>query len=82
MQSYCLKRYLELFNSTGHVVPRARSNGPRRLLGQYEQLVILRLITEVPKIYLLEIQEELNNKFGVEVNAPTSCRMLKFMECS
>lgn len=82
ISSRTVARYVQLFNSTGDVVPRARSNGPPRLLGQYEQLIILRLIIEVPGIYLSEIQEELYNKFGVEVSAPTICRTLKFMGCS
>ena len=75
-------RYVELFNSTGDVVPRARCNGPRRLFGQCEQLVLLRLIIENPGIYLYEIQEEFYNKFGVEVSTPSICRTLRFMGCS
>ena len=75
-------RYVELFNSTGDVVPRARCNGPRRLFGQCEQLVLLRLIIENPGIYLYEIQEEFYNKFGVEVSTPSICRTLRFMVCS
>ena len=59
-------RYVDLFNSTGDVVPRARSNGPHRLLGQYEQMVLLRLIVEVSGIYVSVIQEELHDRFGLK----------------
>jgi len=80
--SRTVERYVELFNSTGDVVPRSRRNGPCRLLGQYEQLILLRMIMENPGIYLSEIQEELCDKFGVEVSAPTICRTLRFMGCT
>ena len=48
-------RYVDLFQQTGDVVPRVRRNGPYRLLGAYEQLILLQIIHEHPGIYLQEI---------------------------
>lgn len=81
ISSRTVERYLELFSSTGDVLPAVRRNGPARLLDQHEQLVLLRLIIEVPGIYLSEIQQELHT-FGIEVSVPTICRTLRFMGCS
>ena len=39
-----VQRYLALFHRTGDVKPRARRNGPPKLLGDLEQVIILRLI--------------------------------------
>ena len=75
-------RYVDLFQRTGDVVPRTRRYGPKRLLGDYEQLILLRVILENPGLYLEEIQSKLFDIFGVEVSAPTICRTLKIMGCS
>ena len=74
--------YVNLFLQSGDVVPRTRSYGPNRLLGDYEQLILLRLIIENPGIYLEEIQSKLYEVFGVDVSAPKICRTLKIMWCS
>ena len=39
-----VRRYVALFYRTGDVKPRQRKNGPQRLLGEFEQLILLRLI--------------------------------------
>ena len=75
-------RYLTLFQQTGDIVPKTGCHGPKRLLGDYEQLVLLRIILEHPGIYLEEIQSKLFETFGVEVSTPTICRTLKSMGCS
>ena len=75
-------RYIELFNQTGDVKPRSYRHGPPKLLGDLEQLVLLRLILNSPGIYLGEIQASLLSKFGVTVNISTICRMLKYMDCT
>lgn len=75
-------RYMELFKQTGDVVPRSRHDGPHPILGEYEQLVLLRLILQRPGIYLAEIQECLYSEFGITCSPPTICRTLKFMGCS
>ena len=62
--------------------PRTRKNGPRRLLGEFEQLTLLRLILANPGIYLHGLQDELVNMFGVPVCKATICRTLRYMGCT
>ena len=61
---------------------RERLNGPRCLMGDFEQLVLLRLILDNPGIYLKELEAELLDKFGVLISVPTICRTLKTMGCT
>ena len=75
-------RYLSLFKRTGDVQPQKRRNGPRMLMGDFEQVTLLRLILENPGIYLQELQDKLLRIFGVLVSVPTICRTLKYMGCS
>ena len=77
-----VRRYLHLFQTTGDVEPKRRRYGPIPLFGDFEQLTLLRLILENTGIYLSEIQEKLQEEFGVAVSAPTICRTLKLMGCS
>ena len=79
--SITVTRYVELFNRTGDVLPRAHCNGPRRLLSQHEQLVLLRLTLESPGIYLYEVQRDLLDH-GIDVGTSTICRTLRYMGCS
>ena len=46
-----VRRYITLFYRTGDVQVKPRKNGPERLLGDFEQLKLLRLILENPGIY-------------------------------
>ena len=64
-------RYISLFNHTGDVQPQKRRNGPRLLMGDFEQITLLRLILENPGIYLDELQDRLLAIFGVLVSVPT-----------
>ena len=77
-----VQRYLALFHRTGDVKPMIRKNGPRKLLGEIEQIILLRLIIQNPGIYLREIQVKLQLSFGVRVGAATICRTLKIMGCT
>ena len=52
-------RYISLFNRTGDIQPQKRRNGPRMLMGDFEQITLLRLILENPGIYLDELQDRL-----------------------
>ena len=49
-------RYIELFERTGDVRPKSYRHGPPKLLGDMEQLFLLRLILNYPGIYLSEQQ--------------------------
>ena len=77
-----VRRYIDLFHQTGDVEPRIGQVGRRRLLGEYEQAVLLHTILSRPGIYLSEIQEELFDHFGVLVSVPTICRTLKYIGCT
>ena len=77
-----VRRYLALFHRTGDVQPATRRNGPQKLLGDFEQLLLLRLILAEPGIYLYEIQDKLNHLFGVTVSSSTICRTIKFIGCT
>ena len=75
-------RYINMFEQTGDIQPKRQRHGPPMLLGDYEQLVLLRIIGENTGIYLSEIQAKLQLRFGVKVSAATICRTLKFMGCT
>lgn len=77
-----VRRILKLFNTTGDVKPKDYHHGPMRLLGDFEQLTLLRLILERPGIYLHEIQAELYSMFEVQVSVPTICKTLRHMGCT
>ena len=72
-------RYISLFKQTGDIQPIPRRNGPRMLMGDFEQITLLRVI---PGIYLQEIQDGLLHIFGVPVSVPTIYRTLKYMGCT
>ena len=75
-------RYITLFERTGDVKPKSYRHGPPKLLGDMEQLFLLRVILTYPGIYLSEIRAKLISKFGVPVDVATICRTLKFMGCT
>ena len=75
-------RYLQLFRQTGDVEIRHRRDGPEKLLGNFEQLTLLRLVLIQPGLYLHELQEMLNDDYGVVISIPTICRALKQMGCT
>ena len=52
-----IRRYIHMFEQTGDVQPQTQQHGPSKLLGDYEQLVLLRIILENTGIYLSEIQK-------------------------
>ena len=85
--TFCLsertvRRYVDLFYQTGDVLPKESAHGPKKLLGDHEQVVVLQLILSTPGFYLQELQAELLKKFGVPVSVPTICRTLRFMGCT
>ena len=77
-----VQRYISMFEQTGDVKPITQRHGPPKLLGEFEQLLLLRMISENVGIYLHEIQEKIQAIFGVAVSLSTLCRTLKFMGCT
>ena len=77
-----VRRYLARFHQNGEVKPLAHRNVPHRLLDTYEQLQILRMISDTPSLYLHEIKQKLFDMFGVNLSVSTICRALKSIGCS
>ena len=77
-----IQRYVTLFRQTGDVKPLERRNGPQKLLSDFEQCKLLSLILQYPGIYLHEIQDKLQEAFGVTVSPATICRTLQLMGCT
>ena len=73
-----VRQYLTLFYQTGDVEPRLRT---KKLLGDFDQLILLRLILAYLCIYMHELQSELQKMFGVTVSSCIICETLKFMGC-
>lgn len=77
-----VRRFVTLFQRTGDIKPKSYRHGPPKLMGDYEQLLLLRLILSYPGIYLHEIQARLTATLGVTISPATICRTLKFMGCT
>ena len=74
-----VRRYVAKFNQCGDVQPQKHRHGPQALLGELEQLILVRLFSENPTIYLYEIKQELEKMFGVSVCVSTICKTIKLM---
>ncbi len=74
-----VRRYLTKFYQTGDVQPQEHRNGPQALLGEFGQLILVRLLSENPSMYLYEVKEELDSVFGVSVSVSTICKTIKLM---
>ena len=77
-----VRRYIVNFHRTGDIQPKKGRRGPKKLLGEYEQIVLLQMILERPGIYLVELQMKLLEKFWVHISLPTICRTLRCMGCT
>ena len=62
--------------------PTSQRYGPVKLLGDFEELVLLRLIMSNPGIYLHEMLQEWVARFGVNVSVVTFCKTLNYMGCT
>ena len=76
------RRYIRMFETTGDVEPKSYTRGPPKLLSDFEQIQLLRIITENVGIYLHEIQERFLVMYGVCVSVATICRTLRLMGCT
>ena len=77
-----VKQYISTFQHTGKVQPKPRRSGPQKLMGEYEQLLLLQIIIRNPGNYLHEMQERLYERLGVTVSSSTLCRTLRSMGCT
>ena len=67
-----VRRYLRMFEATGDIKPKIQRHGPKLLLGEYEQFILLQLIAENTGIYL---QAKIYDRFGVTVSVCTICTL-------
>ena len=73
--------YIFLFGRIGDVQPRKRRNGPRMLMGDFEQIMLLRLILENPGMYFTGTTGSSTGHFRC-LSVLTVCRTLKYMGCT
>lgn len=72
-----VSRTVKLFNEQGDVTKKSYpANEGTRKLTQIDQLVILELVIDRPGIYLHELQQEIFEETGTEVDCSTICRFL------
>ena len=74
--------YVNLFYTSGDVIPSPHRTGPACLVGDQEEMALLQIILENPGRYLCEIQQELWQKSGVWLHASTICKSLHCMGCT
>ena len=77
-----VRRYIRRFQLSSEMESKQHQHGRSLLLGNFEQLTLLRIIFENPGIYLKEIQGKLQQIYGVWISPSTICRTLKIMGCS
>ena len=68
-----VRRFVDLFLSTGDVTTEHRKRGPSKKLSETEQLILLQILFENPGIYLDEIKEKLVELSGISVVVSTIC---------
>ena len=68
-----VRRYIELYHSTGDV-ECAKQTGPKCMLTELEQLTVLQSLIAKPSIYLCELQEQLYDATGTWASLSTICR--------
>ena len=67
-----VSRYVAKFNQTGDVQPK---ECPQPLVGEFEQLILVKLLSENPSIYLYEVKHELECMFGVSISVSTIVKL-------
>lgn len=74
MSQRSVRRYVDIYQSTGDVEPRKQRHGPEQLLSNFEQITVLQSMIDRPGIYLTELQQQLNDVTGTWVHISTICR--------
>jgi len=72
-----VERYIQLFLSTGDVAQKPKKNGPDSLLSQYDEIILIELLSKQPSLYLHELRYELSQSTGTLEDCSTICRSLK-----
>lgn len=74
MSQRSVRRYVDLYLSTGDIEPAKQRHGPEQLLSEFEQLTVLQSMIDHPGIYLTELQQLLYDATGTWVHVSTICR--------
>jgi transposase len=71
ISSSSVRRIVDLYSTTGDILPREQKHGPCRLLRNDEEEMILEWILDKPGIYLDELQARLHDHTGLLVSITT-----------
>ena len=71
-----VSRIVSRFEATGNVDPTPRSGAPNKL-SDYDEFVLIEILLEQPSKYLHELQQEIENSTGTQIDMSTICRFLK-----
>ena len=74
MSERSVRRYVDLYMSTGGVDTSGCRHGPQQLLSDFEQITVLQSLVNKPTIYLEELQKDLNEATGTLVSLVTICQ--------
>ena len=69
-----VRRYVDLFFSTGNVDPEKQRHGSQCLLNEFEQTTVLQALIDNPSVYLIELQKKLFDTTGTWVHESTIYR--------
>ena len=76
MYSSTVSRVVSKFNQTGNVDTKPRKGAPMKL-SAFDEFVIMENILERPGKYLYELQSDIKQTIGTDVDVSTICRFLK-----
>ena len=68
-----VRRYVDLYLSTGELEPKKQRHGPEQLLSEFEQMTVLQSMVDNPGVYLTELQQQLYDTTGTWVHVSTIC---------
>ena len=71
-----VSRVVSKFNETGNVDPKPRKGAPTKL-SAFDEFIIMEDILQRPGMYLHEIQSDIRQTTGTDVDVSTICRFLK-----
>ena len=74
-----IKRIVNQYNATGDVSPAIYQHGPKKMLGEPEELCIVESLLANPGIYLNELQQELFRSTGTSVSISTIFRTIRWL---
>ena len=72
-----VRRYLLLFQRTTDVRALMQRHGPRRILRNFDEFMVVQLALRKPSVYVRELAEELQRQSGREVSQATVWRTLR-----